>query len=255
MASPGNEEGPVTRSRPVTSNLRSTYRLLRATRGFRGLWRGFDYALVHSIFAGLIMAAFRALPSVFSLVGFAVASLLTVQLGVAWTHSVISEPSQRTSFWQRLPPFKLAFRATALPTLTVWLASGLTQQVPVIIDGLTKDSKYDAFGWLLALGLWVFLHVFIVTPATVVLVRVQASLLPEGDQAIVAFDRGLTLHRASGKEYMTMQDAWNSFSRAAWIRLVKLCAKVWAVSVPIVLAMVLIAASEFYFVHWLSERR
>lgn len=246
---PGDEESPVQQWRPATSSLRSTYRVLSASRGWRGVWRGLEYAFVHSILLGLIASIFRALPFGLDVVGFAVASLLTVQFGVAWTHEVISD-SSRNSFWQRLPSFGLAFRATALPTLVVMLVSSLTHMIPA---GVRLISNNDILKALLTLGLLITYYVFIVIPTTVVLVRVRASLLPEGDQVLVPFDKALTLHRAYGKEYMTMIDAWKSFSRTAWIRLVKLYVKVFAVSILAFLAMASIVGGEFLIVQLFSR--
>ncbi|KAI1764329.1 hypothetical protein GGR53DRAFT_324818 [Hypoxylon sp. FL1150] len=192
---PSDEEGPVLQWRPTTSSLRSTYRLLRANRGWRGLWRGLDCAVVHGIFLGLITAAFRALPFGIDVVGFPVASLLTVQFGVAWTHSIIAD-ADLSSFWHRLPPFGLAFRATALPTIVVMLATSVTNMIPTVVNGLIPGN--GVLQGLVMAGLWISFYIFLVIPAHVVLVRVRASLLPEGDRVLVPFDKALTLHRAYG---------------------------------------------------------
>ncbi|XXG97645.1 hypothetical protein Hte_003952 [Hypoxylon texense] len=258
MTSPGDEDGAIPQSRPITSSLRSTYRLLRETRGLGGLWRGLEYAVPHGILIGLIVlimvaSCSRLIGSIIgsTLISYTIASLLTVQFGVAWTHSLISEPG-RNSYWHRLPPYSLAFRATALPTIVAGLAFSITEVVPHIITELIISRKHNGIGWLLIMGLRGLFYIFVAIPTTVVLVRVRASLLPEADRTIVAFDRALTLHRASGKEYMTMTDAWKSFSRAAWIRLVKLYAKIWAVSFLIYLAMCSIFAGEMFLV-WFSN--
>ncbi|KAI1780551.1 hypothetical protein F4818DRAFT_435752 [Hypoxylon cercidicola] len=249
MDTPDNEEGVMLQSRPATSSLRSTYRLLCETRGFRGVWRGFEYASLQYTSISLITLAFSFLPFGLNVIAYIVPSLLTVQFGVAWTHSVISDPS-RNSFWYRLPPFGLAFRATAIPTLVATLVPLITRKVPDLIGRLVAGSWYNAIPFL-RLGIWILLWAFVILPNAVVLTRVRASMLPEGDRAIVAFDNALTLHRASGKEYMTMIDAWKSFSRAAWVRLIKLYAKVCAVSFLAFLTIGAIAVGEFFLVQLL----
>lgn len=75
-----------------------------------------------------------------------------------------------------------------------------------------------------------FITFAIVFPAEVTLTRVQASLLPEEDEAIVPFDRSFGGKVQPG-ESVKMLDAWKTFSWAARIRLVTLYVKILAIQV------------------------
>ena len=92
------------------------------------------------------------------------------------------------------------------------------------------------------------LRVFLAIPAHVVLTRVQASLLPEEDETIVAFDRSFRGRVepavVGGKGYVSPLDAWRTFSRASWVRLVKLYAKLFAVGLAVTFAWTLVVVPE-----------
>lgn len=88
--------------------------------------------------------------------------------------------------------------------------------------------------------------VLLVIPAEVILVRVQASLLPADADTIVPFDRSfggkVEPEVVTGRGYVDFQTAWVTFERASWVRLYKLLAKIVAVTFAmyaLVLAIVL----------------
>ncbi|KAI0181892.1 hypothetical protein GGR52DRAFT_59916 [Hypoxylon sp. FL1284] len=253
-AGPGDEESAPPRPPPVSSSLRSLLRLLCAERGYRGVWRGYEYATLNTICISLAtFASLIFVPTSLGFLGFALANVLTVQFGVAWTHAVVSHP-RLNSFWHRVPPFGLAFRATAAPALVASLASGITQTAPPLLTRTLFGNDVGVVAALSMLAEWSLLFLFVVVPPAVVLVRVRASLLPEGDRPIVAYDRALTAHRASGREYMSMVDAWKSFSFPAWRRLLKLYFKVLGVSALAFLAVGLIGGLEFFLVSVIFQK-
>ncbi|SCO01702.1 uncharacterized protein FFB20_11468 [Fusarium fujikuroi] len=77
-------------------------------------------------------------------------------------------------------------------------------------------------------------RVAIQIPAYVVLVRVQASLLPADADTIIPFDRSFNGRIepvvVGGLGYATVRDAWSSFSKSAWRRIVMLSVKIVAVT-------------------------
>ncbi|KAG8168095.1 hypothetical protein KVR01_003784 [Diaporthe batatas] len=246
----------------VTSSLRSINRLLYSTAGWTANLRGLPCAIVLSLAAGASGAIFSGVPFVPRSVGVLLASLVTVQLSTAWTHIVISAPST-LRFYQRLPPFGKTFQATAVPIVVYWAATQLTAYLPIALSYLLGLAKWDVrnptqvpqYGgdiiwksFVLALVV-VAAMVFLVIPAQVMLVRVQASLLPPDESPILAFDRSFAgavePPVVGGKGYVTYSDAWRTFSRQSWIRLYKLIGKIIAVEFAVYVLFVAIVVPEF----------
>ncbi|KAI0802803.1 ubiquitin carrier protein [Xylaria sp. FL0064] len=248
----------------VTSSLRSTHRAVYAIAGWRSLFRGygaylfcnFVAAVAASVFIGVGVPSFIAAPLV---------ALAVAQPYAAWTHIIISTPSPKR-FWQRLPPFKRTFKATAVPILLYVLASELASFLPrglaILLhmntwkpgqpNTLPQYQKDDAWKGILVLLAALVVQVFLVIPTQVVLTRVQASFLPEDDDTIVPFDRsfGGKVEPAivGGKGYVNMIDAWKSFSRASWVRLVKLYVKIFFIVVALCFAWVAVLIPEYILI-------
>ncbi|KAL7624422.1 hypothetical protein AAE478_005986 [Parahypoxylon ruwenzoriense] len=249
----GGEEDPAP---PVTSSIRSIITRLRAIKGRLPLFHGLlcaaacQFALVSVTFA---LAVIPFVPGVVALVA---ASLITMPLQAAWTHVAITAPSSRP-FWRRIPPFRTTFRAAALPTLVLWLAAGSTTQLPLgmlttLMGGLGGGSSRPGDAWkaCVALVFYVLSWALITIPANVVLTRIQVSLLPDGDRAatIVPLDHAFAAAREEGREYMTMAEAWRTFSRPAWIRLLKLHAKIFGLSLAVYLGLAALVGVELVLV-------
>lgn len=235
-------------SHTVTSSMRGCHRILRASGGFRANFRGFYCLLAQNIMTYMLMGIFGAsLGNGGSSVGTLLAHLSLVQLSAAWVHIVISAPSPER-FWRRLPPFKRTFEATWKAVTLYWAAAELTRWIPLLTATLLSIKfnndftdnepvqQPDGFGWrVLIVGLVaVLFSILVLIPAHIVLVRVQASLLPEDTETIIPFDRSFegTVEPAvvGGKGYVTMRDAWKTFSHSAWRRIVKLYVKIYAIS-------------------------
>ncbi|RYP74039.1 hypothetical protein DL771_003228 [Monosporascus sp. 5C6A] len=237
------EEGGPPRSRPVTSGFFAIFRLLYSIGGWRSLFRGFWCATALDAATILAACAVSAIPYVPDAVALMVGSLATVQLSAAWLHIVMTAPSPQP-FWRRLPGPWAAFRATALPTLVTNVAFLLAYELPApLLRAMGFETVEGPVGTVaspdgssLAKVLAVFLVVmlvllFLTVPASVVLLRCQASLLPAEDasRTVVSFDRAFGLEGENGpreRGYVTMIEAWRTFSRAAWRRLVVLYVKI-----------------------------
>lgn len=242
------DEACVPRPKPVTSSLRATYRHICSIEGKKSLFRGIACAIAYRLSFIVIALIFSVIPFIgIGIITLLVTSVLLVQLSAAWTHIIISEPSQKP-FWHRLLSFKVAFRATALPTVAYYFCGALLEKLPTMLASklIHQPGEKDIVGWALSLGIYLVISIFISIPTSAVLTRVQASLLPEEDQTIVPLDRALALHKAEGKEYMSMIEAWKSMPRASWIRLYKLYAKIWAVSVLFFFVVGLLFVAEFF---------
>lgn len=245
----------------TTSSLRRINKLLLETGGWTANFRGIVCSVVLSFATGFVGVIFMAIPGV-RYFGVLLASLATVQLSTAWTHIVISAPSERP-WHKRLPPLRKTFEATCLPVSMYWAATTVVSFVPRVLAGWMGLNQWDPsspmmvpeYGsdsiWKSILVVLTVLigTIFLIIPAQVVLVRVQASLLPPDEDAIVPFDRSFSgkLEPAivGGKGYVTVKDAWTTFSRASWIRLVKLLGKILAVTFAVYALMMAIVVPEF----------
>ncbi|KAF3062375.1 hypothetical protein GL218_04180 [Daldinia childiae] len=257
-------------ARLVTSSVRSTYRTLTAISGFRSLFRGlacyFALTFSSSVVFGILSSTF-----VPSLIAAPISAVALVQVYTAWTHIVISAPSSKT-FWQRLPPFKKAFQATALPVVMFFFAKELSTFVPKMLaygmsmnlpdpkqpGVIPEGDKNDIWKAVLVLLLALVMNIFLVIPTQVILTRVQASLLPDEDDTIVPFDRSfqgkVEPAIVGGKGFVTIKDAWQSFPRASWIRLVKLYVKIFAAGLVLGLLWMAVVIPEVLLIMSRSKK-
>ncbi|PHH88054.1 hypothetical protein CDD83_8053 [Cordyceps sp. RAO-2017] len=236
-----------------TGSLRGINRLLMAHGGVTANLRGLSCYLAQSAMTTALVAVFdSALGGLFTPVATLLAALALVQFSAAWVHVVVTPPSPRR-FWQRLPPFRRAFDATWRPVTLHWFACEAARWLPLALAGLSgltlpelqitgdrqasvhsPDNVFVAKTLALALAT-LLAALFLVVPTGVVLVRVQASLLPAGDDAVVPFDRSFAGRVESalvgGRGFASMADAWHTFGRPAWRRLLVLYAKIFLASV------------------------
>jgi len=236
--------GPIP-GKPITTSLRATRRLLAGVAGWRSYFRGVACAFVLGIAEATLGGFFKQLLPIIP-IGALLAQLALTQLGAAWTHIVISAPSDRR-FYRRLPPFKKTFEATCFPILSVWLANAVTIIIPTLIGkalGVPMPGHPGEKPDMSAGDLWkptimalvaIVLQLLTVVPANVLLIRVQASLLPPDEDTIVPFDRSFQGKVdpvvVTGKGFVSMRDAWATFPKSSWIRLYKLYAKILAVTI------------------------
>ncbi|KAL0471900.1 hypothetical protein QR685DRAFT_520454 [Neurospora intermedia] len=238
--------------KPITSSLRATHRLLWVW-GREGYFRGLVCALI-TVFSTVILAAFITVYTFLPhFVGSFIATVLLTQLSTAWVHIVITPPSPRP-WYSRVLPFRYVFQATALPLLVHWATSVVAVELPRLLavmiglplrlfeeadDNMDMDLQLSS---LLLKGIPVaalalFLYLFAVIPAQVILRRVQASLLPPTKDAIVPFDRSFkgkldpAVLGGGSETFLTMRDALTTFGREGWTRLVKLYLKVIGITV------------------------
>jgi hypothetical protein len=248
----------------VTASLRSTHRAVYAIGGWRSLFRGYAAYLFVSVAGAIVGSIFMSM-GIPALIAVPLVTVTLAQPHAAWTHIVISAPSPKY-FWQRLPPFKKAFQATALPLVLYMLAAQLATFLPAGLalllhmniwdpqspKALPQPDKHDAWKGVLVLLASLALQVFLVIPAQVILTRVQASFLPEEDDTIVPFDRsfGGQVEPAivGGKGYISMAGAWKSFTRTAWIRLVKLYVKIFLIIIALAVAWFAVLIPEYILI-------
>ncbi|KFG79188.1 putative ubiquitin conjugating enzyme [Metarhizium anisopliae] len=272
----GGEEGVARNSfkptngrpRTVTSSFRAINRLLMANGGVAANFRGFFCYLAQVLLTTLLMGIFTGTFGGYLFpVATLLASLALVQYSTAWVHIVISEPSP-LPFWSRLPPFRRTFEATWQAVTIFWFASEVTRFIPVVMalvlgitmpqGGFNEPLDMDALGpgffakSLVVTVVTVAASVFVIIPAYVVLVRVQASLLPVEQSTIIPFDRSfegkVEPEVVGGKGYATVSDAWTTFSKTSWRRLLILYVKMFCLSLAAMALLVAVLVPQTIFI-------
>ncbi|OIW28441.1 hypothetical protein CONLIGDRAFT_644630 [Coniochaeta ligniaria NRRL 30616] len=242
-AADGNTPSSTDAGKPISSSLRALNHLLYSVGGWRSSLRGLGAFLALSFAITFVAGIFAAVPFVPSFVGTLLASLALVQLSAAWVHIAISPPNP-AYFWRRLPPFRKTLEATWLPTVASWAAVTVAGYLPTLTAWLVDLPLYDPSkpndlpeynrhaSWKALLVLLVTLSAWalFIVPAEVLLIRVQASLLPPDEDTIVPFDRtydGTLEPAVVGKGYVSARDALRTFPRASWVRIYVLHAKIF----------------------------
>ncbi|KAI1341907.1 hypothetical protein F5Y15DRAFT_351142 [Xylariaceae sp. FL0016] len=240
---------PLPRQEPVTASLRGTCRHLRSIRGWSSLFRGLRWAMV----TGLVVALSTAALGLFmplSVAGF-FGTLIATPYATAWVHSVIAVPGSNIGVW-RLRHLKATYKAVLVPTMVYTVANGVSILAPAMLlnrVGAHGESTAPS-GWqFAAVSLRLLLAIGLVIPSMVVLVRVQSSLLPADTQTIVP------VHRLQDQGYLSMREAWHSFSRASWVRLVKLMCRLFIVAVAFELAAGVVILLELGLVQLIGDAR
>ncbi|QPG94863.1 hypothetical protein C2857_007170 [Epichloe festucae Fl1] len=254
--------------RTVTSSFRAINRLLVANGGFGANFRGFFCFLAQVFLTSMVVGIFTgAVGGFFYPVATLLASLILVQLSTAWVHIVISEKSP-LHFWSRLPPFRRTFDATWKAVTIFWFAREVARFVPFAAafilglqmpkTGLNEPMDMNAMDAsfivksLLVILVTLACSIFVIIPAYVVLVRVQASLLPVEQSTIIPFDRSfegkVEPEVVGGKGYATVTDAWVTFSRSSWRRLLTLYVKMFLLSIGALLVSSAIIVPQAVFI-------
>ncbi|KAF2141409.1 uncharacterized protein K452DRAFT_251343, partial [Aplosporella prunicola CBS 121167] len=257
----------IVNPKPITSKIRNTLRHLTAHAGFASRWRGLPYGMVYSIASAFLSNwTYMLLPEfpgklVLISVG---TSVLCARLHMMWTHATIAMPSNK-HFKDRASV--KAFKQLALPAavyegvqlLVMYLAAGLAEFIQADFEVLgaqiERDDSTETASTLMiyakvagAILLLLGAGLFVILPAHVQLVRVEASLLPEDEETIVPFDRsfgGKAVPKVlGGSGAIGFLDAWRSFDREARLRLIKLYLKIFLVSATFVLLAVHVIALE-----------
>ena len=252
----------LVKQKPITSKMRTTIKHLRAQAGRLARFRGLHVSLIYHLLHGAIVGFFSS-----HVVGHPVAqpfiavlaSIALCRLQMTWTHIVISMPSSKR--WYRRIPSTAAVRNIIVPTAIFAIAEQASIHVPRALYFLCSQAYNDEANvdvgraqhiallqmvLIVLVGIGIF--VFLVIPADVTLKRVQASMLPEEDEAIVPFDRTFAgkvkPQILGGSGAVSMLEAWKSFDKSARIRLMKLYLKVFLVSVFTTIMFVMILIGE-----------
>lgn len=264
------ETGPtitLVHQKPITSSIRGTIKHLVAHAGRFSRWRGIKSLFLYQLcFAFVANIADWFVPSIVPgrlVIISAIAGALLANLHATWTHKVISMPTN-TRFWQRVVP-RSSWKVLALPAaieasakyLSMYIAQGFILLLGLHEVGSDNFAEYTSRNWasviFRTLSIFVIMLtcvLFIVLPALVTLVRVEASILPEDQDTIVPFDRtfaGKVVPKIlGGTGCIGFLDAWKSFNWEARGRLIKLYIKFFLIITAVVFIMAHLLAFEFW---------
>lgn len=254
--------------KPITSSIRGTVRHLVSEAGKFARWRGFRYQVIYAFAAGwmtnllvVVVPNFRPISSIFIA---AISGVATANLHAAWTHKVISTPSD-VSFWSRIPSrnqWKVlalpAAVAAAMPYVSLALSMGFVSWFGLAEESSRNDfANYNGGQWtsfilraVAVLALSVSCTLFLCMPAVVTQIRVEASTLPEDQDVIVPFDRtfgGKVVPKIlGGTGCVSFMDAWRSFNWEARRRLIKLYIKGFMCIVALAFIIIHVLAFEVF---------
>jgi len=264
----------LVRNKPITASLRQTILHLRARAGFWSRFRGLSMYLVWNFVGAILISALSGASGkrIYIALAAIVAETLLATLHMTWVHIVISQPSEK-KWYQRIPSFRTWPKIA--PAVALWAATNqIVAILPALVTGSFGSMKHmnnpeyepdkkdlyalgaqGLFGMVLLLTLFVLLQI----PASVTLVRVAASMLPEEDETIVPFDRTFggktTPSIIGGQGKIGLVEAWRSFSWASRTRLVRLMLKVTLIVIAcwIFFTLVLVAEAHLLFGDSLGE--
>jgi len=268
VAKTTDSEVLLVKQKPITSSFRSTIKHLHSKGGFRARFRGLALFVIYSFLISLISKTISVIPFVPVRVAPVFAALLLANWSLTWTHIVISDPSPKTWF-RRLAAAGGAksWKKVAGPTAILAIAEQLSIALPEVlarIYGLDRISHQDAVNLsgsekqavalktmsILILGL--VLGFFLVIPTSVILTRVQASLLADDQESIVPFDRSfggkVIPEIVGGSGVVGLRDAWNTFDRNARVRLIKTYVKVFAMQTALMLCFIGVIVAQIFIV-------
>ncbi|KAI1628287.1 hypothetical protein EDD37DRAFT_302949 [Exophiala viscosa] len=264
----------LVRNKPITASIRETILHLRARAGYWSRLRGLSMFLIWNMATGFLVGI---IASIFhSRLGVAFAAIVAetalATLHMTWVHIVISEASAQ-KWYQRIPSLKTWPKIA--PAVALWATSNQVVHIlPMLVCGSFGSLKHmnnpeyqpgrkDLYAvgaqGVMAMFLTIMLFVLLQIPASVTLVRVAASMLPEEDETIVPFDRTFggktTPAIIGGQGKIGLVEAWRSFPWASRIRLLKLMVKVALIVMAFWLAftMVLVAEAHLIFGDKLGE--
>ncbi len=254
-------------SAAVTSGVRKTIRYLRAEAGQFAMFRGFGYFLIYGFFEGLINGVLAACLRPF--LSYAVNVVVPIFTPVllwrfnnAWLHKVISKPSEK-SWYTRVREqkgswtVKIAIFLWAICRSVASFIPGISAYLLVLKTFEAVDGDIRFHGSMPktifeSLGIFVLSLVsqlLLVLPATVIVVRLQASMLPANDEGILVLDKALyksvalespdgnTASQPTVAGYkLILLGVWRSFTWPACISLSKVYAKCYMIQIVLTAA-------------------
>lgn len=272
VAEDADVEVTVIEHKPITAKIRTTIQHLHRVGGFRARWSGVGiYAIYHFAHGMLsnILGAFLGFGIFGQVLVYVFVSLGLARIHMSWTHAMIGQPSS-TSRLRRMPARKEC-RRLLLPTLVYALAQQATIILPVGVafamgvappqlhhmketmhHGCPKQMAAVALRMLAVPLTYAVVSLAVLLPASVTLTRIEATLLPEGEETIVSFDKEAIVGdidvSAKGGARALFVQAWRSFDRSARLRLIKLYIKMAMAQFAVMFIAAHVMLAEMYVI-------
>jgi hypothetical protein len=229
----------------ITNGIRSTIRHITAQGGFTARWRGFRIFALYSFLFALLHGTIAVLVPIPGL-SMLLTIILLSPIHAGMTHAIIAAPGSQKSIRARILP-RSAYKKLIVPSAVLGATYALWSLVHFVLSlcMLRTESEISA-GSAFARVILVFLVLFsiatfVILPALVAMVRIEASMLPEDEDTIVPFDRTyggkVQSEELGGSGVLTFNEAIRSFSWEARLRLIKLYAKIFAITIAFVFAL------------------
>lgn len=234
----------------ITSSIRGTLRHLRREAGIWSPWRGFGanfvYLFAFSFFQGLITNFFATVLPL-SLATFAATvtnMVLLSKLALVCTHIMITAP-ECSSWWTRYQKTSWDQAKKTVPAIVLWACA---LEIPTAVLTLAAEPDISSTARTSILSVCLLLYILINLPATILLARIQASVLPDDAVTIVPFDKTFGQDTSDTDGVLTVKKAIRSIDCAVIKRVCIFLVK----SIPIVFAtnvifVVLIVGMFFSF--------
>ncbi|RAL66967.1 hypothetical protein DID88_007748 [Monilinia fructigena] len=241
----------LVKEQPITSSFKSTIKHLRARAGKGSYLRGVAMYLVKNYVLGLQLSFLSIfLPKILAL---PIATILCAPFDLAWTHIVISDPSP-LPWYKRMPEIasiKKVMPATIICALAREAVYFLPGYLAISFSLFESEPSKMSPQELTTMGMQTasviilasILAFLVLIPASVTLVRVQASLLAENEESIVPFDRTFG-GRVSEDGVLGLLDAWRTFDWNSRVRLVKTYIKAAAMEMTLVMFFSIVLVSQ-----------
>lgn len=264
-------EVTVIEHKPITAKIRTTIGHLNRIGGFRARWRGLGLSILYHFVHGMIgnlLAAFIGFGLIGEALVYVFVSVGLARLHMAWTHAMISYPSSK-SWFRRVPARKdckalllpafvyaAAQQATIILPIGVALAVGLPRPQDAhdkaAMQGNCNEMAIMALKFLAVPVTYLLVALAVLLPASVTLTRIEAALLPEGEETIVNFDKAammgeIDVNVRGGCRALFVQ-AWRSFDRSSRGRILKLYAKMILAQVTVIFVAVHLMVAELYVI-------
>lgn len=162
-----------------------------------------------------------------------------------WTHYAITEPSKTKSIYNHFPRGG-DILVELYPITCVWaVCEQMTKSLPLALSRSTmfelreyawapdlwnsldtREQRVLLFKFSLVYLLYLVLVAFLLIPATMVMRRIHASMLPDADEAIVPFNRGKPKPRDDEESPthspgLSPSEAWSTLSWSAYFRVLR----------------------------------